>query len=355
MENTTCELDGPATATLVETAPEPIPAKAAPVEAVVPPLPRPNLTGIALEIMIGCNLRCTLCNVDKLKPQFLPVAKIEEILNKVPTIQRFIVIGHGEPLLHPDWYKIMDLGGKLSLQLHIVTNGMLLNEKHVAAFPPNAYVQFSIDSFRPEIYAAMRPGGVMIKVLRNLQLLAESRKDVRIGIQSIVTKKTFPYIDEIGDFARQFGFDFNVLYPGTVSVEKYNEHYPDKQHPRKIVTSPRPCQEPFSSLMVGINGDIYPCCYMYGSRNKEKPDDSYIHEMVDGRENRINSSDYRLGNIFTDDVYALWNESRIRGIRNTVHNSLQQSSTYAEVRDSTDMDQGYGYCRMCALRWGKVC
>jgi len=326
-----------------------------PVKNVVAPLPRPALSGIALEIMIGCNLKCTLCNVDKLKPQHLSAARIDEILGKIPTLQRFVVIGHGEPLLHPEWLDIMALGRKYQLQLHIVTNGMLMQEKHVDAFPPHAYVQFSIDSLKPEVYASMRPGGNLIRVLRSVQLLAERRPDVRIGIQTLITRKTFDHIDETAAFAQQFGFDFNALYPGTVSPEMYREHYPATQHPRKIITSPRPCQEPFGSLMVGINGDIYPCCYMYGSRNKENPDDNYIHEMVDGRFNTVSASQYKLGNIYHDNIYDVWNNSRICSIRNTLYNSLEKTREYDQLRESLNTDSGYDYCKMCALRWGKIC
>jgi len=353
MENTICDPKplGPKLSS-TRISPNPLP----PLKTVAP-IPRPNLISISLEILWGCNLKCTLCNVYKLKKYNMPYEKIEAILNKVPTLQRFVVIGQGEPLLHPEWFKIMALVRSLNLQLHIVTNGMVLNEEYIRAFPKNAIVQFSIDSFRPEIYKAMRPGGDVGKVLRNLQLLATLRSDIRIGIQSIITKKTYPYIDEIAKFCEEFQFSFNALYPGTGTVETFNEHYPEQQHPRKIITSPRVCQEPFSSLMIGINGEIYPCCFMYGSLNKEKPLEHHIEYMADGKLDRVCVKQYKLGNIFEDDVYKIWNEPRICGARNAIYNSLNASKSYTELKKDVDFEDetGYDYCKICALRWGKIC
>jgi MoaA/NifB/PqqE/SkfB family radical SAM enzyme len=331
--------------------------KKEPEQLIVGPVPKPHLVSLSLEILWGCNLRCTLCNVYRLEKKHIPFGKIEEILNKIPTLRQFVVIGQGEPLLHPDWLKIMDLVKKLGLKLHIVTNGMVLNEENIMAFPPNAIVQFSIDSFRPEIYKAMRPGGDLIKILRNLQLLAQLRPDVCIGLQSIITKKTYPYIHEIATFANQFNFSFNALYPGTGTIEMFNEHYPEQQHPLKIITSPRPCQEPFISLMVGIDGDIYPCCFMYGSLNKEKPQEHHIEYVADGKKYRTCAKQYKLGNIYTDDVYKIWNDVTITRIRNSIQTSYKQTKSYSRLHNEMDFedDQGHDYCKMCALRWGKIC
>jgi MoaA/NifB/PqqE/SkfB family radical SAM enzyme len=316
--------------------------------------PAPNLISLLLEIIWGCNLHCTLCNVHKIKHQVLPAAKIEEIFNKVPTLKYFTIIGLGEPLVHPEWYKIMDLINKYALRLTFVTNGLALTEEKIKSLPPNTGVTFSIDSFNQEIYKEMRPGGDLVKTLRNLQNLAEHRADVGIGIQSLVTKKTYPYINDIAEFAQKFGFGVNLLYPVTYSEEMYKEYYPETQHPLKIITSPRSCMEPYRSLMVGISGDIYPCCYVYGSIDKQQPV-KYFDEYVDGKANRVSTKEYKLGNIFTDDVYKIWNDAPICKIRGSIQNSLQKTKEYGQLRDETAYNDNFNYCKICALRWGKMC
>jgi MoaA/NifB/PqqE/SkfB family radical SAM enzyme len=316
--------------------------------------PTPNLVSLLLEIIWGCNLHCTLCNVHKIKSQRMSASQIETIFKKIPTLRYFTLIGLGEPLVHPEWYELMDLIRKYSLQLNFVTNGLLLTEEKIRSLPPNTGVTFSIDSFNPDIYKEMRPGGDLFKTLRNLQHLAEMRSDVAIGIQSLVTKKTFPFINDIAIFANKFGFGVNLLYPVTFSEEMYKEHYPETQHPLKVITSPRPCMEPNRSLMVGISGDIYPCCYIYGSIDKQFPVE-HFDEYVDGKVNRISTKEYRLGNVFDDDVYKIWNDAPICKIRSSIKNSLQKTKEYGALRDETDYNNNFNYCKICALRWGKMC
>jgi MoaA/NifB/PqqE/SkfB family radical SAM enzyme len=316
--------------------------------------PAHNLVSILVEIIWGCNLHCTLCNVHKIKSRLMSAEKIEEIFKKVPTLKYFTIIGLGEPLVHPEWYKIMDLIKKYNLRLNFVTNGLALHEEKINSLPLNTGVTFSIDSFNHEIYKAMRPGGDLVKTLRNLQNCAQHRPDVEIGIQSLVTKKTFPYINDIAIFAQKFGFGVNLLYPVTFSEEMYKEHYPETQHPLKVITSPRACMEPFRSLMVGISGDIYPCCYVYGSIDKQHPVE-YFDEYVDGKVNRVSTKEYNLGNIFEDDVYKIWNAVPLCKIRGSIQNSLQKTKEYCALRDETDYNDTYNYCKICALRWGKMC
>jgi MoaA/NifB/PqqE/SkfB family radical SAM enzyme len=248
----------------------------------------------------------------------------------------------------------MEVIKRFQLKMHMVTNGMLWTDEKIMALPPQTIVQFSIDSFRHDIYAAMRPRGDLVRVLGNLKRLAELRSDVIIGIQSLITKQTELYLEEIGSFCRQFGFDFNVIYPGTTK-ETYKEFYPERPHYLKNYTAPKGCAEPFTSVVVGIDGEIYPCCYMYGSLNKEKPGDKHIEEMVEGKINCVNAGEYRLGNIYVDDVYKIWNDKTMRSVRNAIYYSQNPTATYQELRNSTDLENGHGYCAMCALRWGKLC
>jgi MoaA/NifB/PqqE/SkfB family radical SAM enzyme len=314
-------------------------------------LPRYALHSVRLEIMWGCNLRCTLCGVRNIKHKNLPADKIEEVLKKIPTTQFFTIIGHGEPLLHPEWRQIMEIVERLKVRLNFVTNGMLLTEEIIKGLPPKTNVTFSIDSLNPEIYKQMRPQGDLVKVLGNIVQLMRLRPDVTIAINSIVSKVSFNYINDVMAFAKEFGFEHALLYPALLEKD-HAEHYPDIPHPGKVITKPNPCAEPFTSVMIGMDGDVYPCCYIYGSKDKGTPM-PYFDEYVDGKNNRVFTEPFKLGNIFTDDAYDLWNHPTMQGVRATIRGSLQETRNYAEVRDEVDPTKDY--CRICSVRWGKRC
>jgi hypothetical protein len=104
--------------------------------------------------------------------------------------------------------------------------------------------------------------------------------------------------------------------------------------------------------MIGIDGEIYPCCYLYGSLDKVNPA-PHFDEYVDGKNNRIFSERYRLGNIFKDDVYKIWNCRKELRIREKVRTPHDQDISYEQLRSAVDATEDY--CRICAVRWGKKC
>jgi MoaA/NifB/PqqE/SkfB family radical SAM enzyme len=313
--------------------------------------PRYSLTTVLIEILWGCNLRCTLCGVRNTRHQRLPAAKIEEIIAKLPTVKILNIIGHGEPLLHPEWLAIMDIARRYGLGLQVVTNGMLLTEEKIMSLPQNTTLIFSIDSINPDIYRTMRPGGDLVKVLSNIVQLMKLRPDVNRLVNSIVTKQTYDHVEEMAMFCRDHGLSLNLLYP-SLKEKEHKEYYPDRPHPLKNRTVPNRCTEPFTSMMIGMNGDIYACCYMYGSKDKENPQD-YFDEYVEGKNNRVFNDDYKLGNIYTDDPYALWNMPKMQKIRGTIQDSYSCTKGYNELRDEIDVSKDY--CRICGVRWGKRC
>lgn len=93
---------------------------------------------------------------------------------------------------------------------------------------------------------------------------------------------------------------------------------------------------------------------MYGSIDKQFPVE-YFDEYVDGKVNRVSTKEYKLGNIFEDDVYKIWNAAPVCDIRGSIQNSLQKTKEYGELRDETDYNDKHKYCKICALRWGKMC
>ena len=81
---------------------------------------------VYLEITDACNLRCPFCTYDK-GDHFMSFEDIKDYTGQIKAFCDYIYLHIlGEPLLHPDLEKILDLLDERDMKLQLVTNGTLL-------------------------------------------------------------------------------------------------------------------------------------------------------------------------------------------------------------------------------------
>lgn len=85
---------------------------------------------IYIEITNICNLSCSFCSIDDRKKEFITPDKLEKLLIKINDYTDYVYLHvKGEPLLHPEFNKILDLCQKYHKQVNITTNGTLIKAK----------------------------------------------------------------------------------------------------------------------------------------------------------------------------------------------------------------------------------
>jgi len=82
---------------------------------------------IYLEITNVCNLRCAFCPGTTRPPQRMTPAQFAALLSQVKPLT-FQIYLHvlGEPLLHPDFARLIELAGEAGVPVAVTTNGTLL-------------------------------------------------------------------------------------------------------------------------------------------------------------------------------------------------------------------------------------
>ena len=81
-----------------------------------------------LEITDACNLNCPFCTYEK-GNSFLPLSQIEDYLDQIRMYSDYIYLHMiGEPLLHPDFSKILQILDEKQFKLQLVSNGLLLKQ-----------------------------------------------------------------------------------------------------------------------------------------------------------------------------------------------------------------------------------
>ena len=81
---------------------------------------------IYIEITNKCNLNCTFCSEVKRKKEKITLENFEEIIKQINNYTDYIYLHvKGEPLLHPEIDKILDIAEKYNLKVNLTTNGTL--------------------------------------------------------------------------------------------------------------------------------------------------------------------------------------------------------------------------------------
>ncbi|WP_010250998.1 radical SAM/SPASM domain-containing protein [Acetivibrio cellulolyticus] len=103
-----------------------------------------------IEITNVCNLACSFCPQTRRKAEFMKVDTFGKILDKIKPHTDYIYFHvKGEPLLHPEIDKFLDLSCEKGFKVNITTNGTLINKvkDKLMSKPALRQVNFSLHSF----------------------------------------------------------------------------------------------------------------------------------------------------------------------------------------------------------------
>lgn len=140
---------------------------------------------IMVETGAVCNLRCPFCPTGNgsapLERKFLSAARFERLLDSFPDIKAVHLFRFGEPLLNPDFPRIVLAAARRGLVSGASSNMSLAGFDKAAAraLVRNglAWLLVSLDGADQESYAQYRIGGSFKIALRNLKLVLEAKRE----------------------------------------------------------------------------------------------------------------------------------------------------------------------------------
>lgn len=85
---------------------------------------------IYIEITNACNLSCTFCQETKRPAGFMSTKEFEYIIQEIKPYTDYVYLHvKGEPLLHPDLEKILEICETNQIRINITTNGTLIRKR----------------------------------------------------------------------------------------------------------------------------------------------------------------------------------------------------------------------------------
>ncbi|MFC1755620.1 radical SAM/SPASM domain-containing protein [Thermoproteota archaeon] len=337
--------------------------------------------GITLEITHNCNLKCLMCprrSVDLKSNNHLSLDKFNAILEKMSRLSHVNIVSLGEPLLNPNFFDMLNAAKSKGIKVSFTTNAMLLDESSIKRLPDNVTGIFvSIDNPLPEKYKEIRQGASLETVLKNLKMLKQLRRDISLGLQAILMRDNIDDMPGLFSIAEELDAE-TVSLLHILSLDKINdERHVHNLDPRELNSylekiegeakkfknfnfSPRPsqpelkpCPEPWLTPYIAINGDIYPCCFIY---RIPKPTfkEWYLNTCID-----VPLDQYKMGNIFNDSFEKIWNGKNYRLIRKTIKESDRNQTLsiqeFNRKRKEINLEDKFSYCKICLYRWSSAC
>ena len=167
---------------------------------------------VSWEVTFACNLSCLHCVSDS-GPKRNGELTTEECRRMIDTLASMKVfqvnIGGGEPFLRKDFLDLMDYAHQKGIVTCISTNGTLIDDQ-IAGRLDNGlvYLQVSLDGARAETNDAIRGEGSFRSALRALECL--SKRGLGVSINTVLTRLSFPELDQLEGLADSFGAKFRV-------------------------------------------------------------------------------------------------------------------------------------------------
>lgn len=177
---------------------------------------RPRLMYLFFELTDACNLSCLHCgsSASPHNRQYLPFEDIQPVLDSVaakyPPQSIMVCLSGGEPLLHPDFFKIAAYATKLGFSCGITTNGTLIDQHTALRIVESGIgsVTFSIDGTRDTHDWFRCQKGAFTKAITGIQnLISVSGDRISTQITSVIHKKNIHQLDALFSLSQALQVD----------------------------------------------------------------------------------------------------------------------------------------------------
>lgn len=337
-----------------------------------------ELKTVHLEITWDCNLNCVMCPRRKgygqkteVKNKNISLEQVKKIDSLLPeSVKTINIIGAGEPMIHKNFYEILNVFKTKTIVF--TTNGTFLNQDNIKRLPDNVkQIYISVDSPFEKTYSKIRVGSSLKKVVSNIFNLRYFKPEREVSIQMLVDKHNVLHIARMIDLCKEAGIGLKLIHPICFNKKMNEDHLINSKnikiilktinekakkkkipyHPRSYIPVEKFCKAPFHSMLISINGDVFPCCYIYEGRGDNVKSFS---EWFNNKKISVPMDNYVMGNIFKENnIQNIWENDKFNRLRSYLINSRYKENL-VNIRNKICF-KDFNYCDICLYRWGMAC
>ncbi len=214
----------------------------------------PFALSAAINITSKCNLKCKICRgqypeLEK-NPEEMSLSTFKTILSHLPrSIETVLLSNLGEPLLHPEIFKIINTTARAGFRPILFTNGTLLTSEMCSKLLASPLYSISVstetDSKNCQEVRGINLFNLDITVRQLLQLRTETNSRVRIALSLVIHEANAKMLPQ-----------FLAKWAGRVDDIKISPVQLNQKNFR-----PQACVEYWrGNLSVRPDGLVTPCC-----------------------------------------------------------------------------------------------
>ncbi len=282
-----------------------------------------SLLTLDLELSRRCNLRCIYCYTNGGEPleNELTTEEIFDVIDQAVDLgaKKVSIVGGGEPLIYPDFFKITAYLKGRNIPTIVFTNGTAISREMAKKLSDHKVsVCVKLNSFNKETQDYLAGGikGTYEKITEGIQRLLDMgyhENGIQLGVETIICRQNIEELPDIWMWAREKGI---IPYFETLTPQGRARSHSLEVSPKEIKAlfeklsdmdkkyfgykwEPKPpiaaltCNRCYYSCLITSNGDVNPCA-------------------------GVNIS---VGNIRNDSLSSILNNSSLRkGLRNIKEN-----------------------------------
>ena len=150
-----------------------------------------------------CNLHCRHCR--GMTQGELSTERARKLIDEIAELKPgWVIVEGGEPLLRHDLFELLELMRQRQLEVHLITNGTLLNPQILATLKQlGVRVMISIDGATPATYEAIRNGADFATVIKSARNCAQ--EGLLEAINFTILKMNYGEIAKVFELAASIG------------------------------------------------------------------------------------------------------------------------------------------------------
>ena len=218
---------------------------------------------IYIEITNICNLSCSFCSIDRRVKETITLEKIEKLLQNITDYTDYVYLHvKGEPLLHPELEKILDLCKKYNKKVNITTNGTLLKEKQKELSHPivrqinlSLHSENKKDNYLEDIFKTVDNLKEKIVIYRFWTM----DNNILNTKSTEIVNKIINYYDLSPEIVEKIKNNKHIKIRDNLYIDKANEFvWPDLEN--NYYNEKGMCYALKDQLAILVDGTVVPCC-----------------------------------------------------------------------------------------------
>jgi len=182
--------------------------------------------------------------------------------------------GFGEPLLHPEIEKIVEISGEHSVLTTIFTNGMMLTESMMESFVENnlAEIRFSSSGITEEVHNSIRQNSDYtrdfydkIKMAYRIKKNMKSRRPFITLYTNVIDYGDKDFMENLDAYKKHY-----IEYVDKIDIDltmfsrvKHLDHVKGLYARQTVSEKHKRCVGLFLKIIVHWNGDVFACDKLY--------------------------------------------------------------------------------------------